>query len=323
MPATERGPDPRPRPSSTVSAWSSRVWPSATRASPAAAASACKRTVRAAASGPPSVPTSTVRTVTGARPSLRSSSAVASARSAEPTCRPWSTVTAPAGTPARGASNAIAAASARESAPPLQATRTGCAERVRPGRTAPRSCATAGLGPTIGSGGDRRSAEDPVDPLLRCSELVDPGQVRRPLPHSVEALHAHQIDDAADERPAVGVLLHLLLEAEQTAQHANERAPALAPLGEPLAQRLDRRDDVRADAVHHVLGVPLHQAHHRGDPVQDLPLARVTDQGQQTFAVAVPAADGVPEAPEQVGEPLAEHLGREIGGLHELGDLRL
>ena len=28
MPASERAPDPRPRPSSTVSAWSSRVWPS-------------------------------------------------------------------------------------------------------------------------------------------------------------------------------------------------------------------------------------------------------------------------------------------------------
>src|SRR4051794_22502718 len=323
MPATERGPDPRPRPSSTVSAWSSRVWPSATRASPAAAASACKRTVRAAASGPPSVPTSTVRTVTGARPSLRSSSAVASARSAEPACRPWSTVTAPAGTPARGASKATAAARARESAPPLQATSTGCAERVRPGRTAPRNCATAGLGPLTGSGGDGGPAEDPVDPLLRRGELVDQRQVGRALPDTVEALHADEIDDAADEGPPVGVLLHLLLQAQQPAQHAVERAPALAPLREPLAQGLHRRDDVRPDAVHHVLGVPLDEAHHGGDPVEDLPLVRVADQREQALALAVGPADGVAETLEQVGEPLAEHLRREVGGLDELGDLVL
>src|SRR6185312_7588772 len=216
----------------------------------------------------PSVPTSTGRTSTGARPSLRSSSAVASARSAEPSCRPWSTVTAPAGTPARGASKATAAASARESAPPLQATSTGRGERVSPGRTALRSCATAGLGPTTRtSGGDRGAAEDPVDPLLRVGQLVDQRQVGRALPDPVEALHADPVDHAADEGPPVGVLLHLLLQAQQPAQHAVERAAALAALGEALAQRLHRRDDVRADAVHDVLGVPLDQAHHRGDPV--------------------------------------------------------
>ena len=49
---------------------------------------------------------------------------------------------------------------------------------------------------------------------------------------------------------------------------------ALAALGEPLAQRAHRRDDVRADAVHHVLGVPLDQAHERGQPVEDLAAAR-------------------------------------------------
>ena len=70
-----------------------------------------------------------------------------SARGREPACSPWSTVTAPAGTPARGASKATAAASARESAPPLQATRTGWSEAVSAGRTALRTCATAGSGP--------------------------------------------------------------------------------------------------------------------------------------------------------------------------------
>ena len=42
----------------------------------------------------------------------------------DPSCRPWSTITAPARSPARGASKAVAAASARESGPPERATST-------------------------------------------------------------------------------------------------------------------------------------------------------------------------------------------------------
>ena len=60
MPCRLAAPLPRASPSSTVSAWSSRVWPSSTAAAPvAAAAGRGRRTARAraAASGPPSVPT--------------------------------------------------------------------------------------------------------------------------------------------------------------------------------------------------------------------------------------------------------------------------
>ena len=108
---------------------------------------------------------------------------------------------------------------------------------------------------------------------------------------------------------------------EQPAQHAVERA--LAALGEALAQGAHRRDDVRADAVHDVLGVPLDQAHHRGDPVEDGALRGVLDEGHEPLGLAVPAADGVAEAAQHVLQPLAQHVGVEVGGLDELRDLGL
>ena len=72
--------------------------------------------------------------------------ATASARAAEPGCSPWSTVTAPARSPQRGASSAVAAARASESAPPLTATRTRspASTSTRAVRTASRVAATAG-----------------------------------------------------------------------------------------------------------------------------------------------------------------------------------
>ena len=100
MPASERGPEPRPRPSSTVSAWSSRVWASST-ASTGRDRSTAYLASRAAASGPPSVPTSTV-TTSASRPSARACSAARSATSAESGWSPWSTTTAPAVQPAFG-----------------------------------------------------------------------------------------------------------------------------------------------------------------------------------------------------------------------------
>src|SRR3954469_7327052 len=319
MPAMERGPDPRPRPSSTVSAWSSRVWARAMRAPPSTAARrAAERDGGGAASGPPSRPTSTRTTVTGSSPRLRNSSAVRSARAAEPAWSPWSTVTAPAGRPARGASNAIAAASARESAPPLHATRTGWSEALRVGRTALRIRATAGSGPaTELLCGDGGTAEHPLHPPLGGGQLLEAGQVGRALPDAVETLHADQVDDPADEDPALRVLLHLLLEPEEAAEHAVERSTALAALGEPLAQRLHGRHDVRPDAVHHVLGVPLHQAHHRGDAVEDGPLRGVLDEGHEPLGVVVAAADGVDDPAQHLLQPVTEDVGAQVGGLDE------
>ncbi|GMA87702.1 hypothetical protein GCM10025868_29520 [Angustibacter aerolatus] len=109
--------------------------------------------MRAAASGPlPSAATPTVSTRTGASPSAVQVAAAAATTSADPCWRPWSTSTAPARRPARGATKAVAAASASESGPPLTATSTsepgGRSASAR--RTAVRPRATAGSGPVTG-----------------------------------------------------------------------------------------------------------------------------------------------------------------------------
>ena len=98
---------------------------------------------------PPSVPTATRTTTTGPRPCSVRVRASSRARSAEPSCSPWSTVTAPTWSAPVRPSKAVAAASARESAPPLQATRTvdPAARCCRCWRTASLTAATGGAGP--------------------------------------------------------------------------------------------------------------------------------------------------------------------------------
>ena len=91
-------PDPRPRPSRTVSAWSSSVCPM--RAPCSAAAGQRARSARTARPRSAVGADRTRTTRTGSRPRSRSRTAVPSARSAEPGCRPWSTVTPPTRTPA-------------------------------------------------------------------------------------------------------------------------------------------------------------------------------------------------------------------------------
>ena len=138
MPAIDRAPDPRAKPSRTVSAWSSAVWPSRTVAggrepadSPpsvrAARASAAYRAAREAASGPPGprrAPEASVTTRAGSAPSPARRSRVARASSGESCLHPWSTVRLAASTPAREATKSAAWASAMESEPPETASRT-------------------------------------------------------------------------------------------------------------------------------------------------------------------------------------------------------
>ena len=123
--------------------------------------------------GPPApAATSTVATSTGSRPERpRSWSAAVPATSAEPACSPWSTTTAPARRPSRGASNATAAARASESAPPLQRDqhdgRPG-GTRPAPSRTATRMAAAAGCGPvTSAAPGASRVSRGPGRPRPR------------------------------------------------------------------------------------------------------------------------------------------------------------
>ena len=98
MPASERPPVPRVSPSSTVSAWSSRVWPSSTVAAPKRSASSSRtayRASRAAASRPLAVglDVDPDRRRSRRRRARPSAPTTRSACSAEPSCRPWSTVT--------------------------------------------------------------------------------------------------------------------------------------------------------------------------------------------------------------------------------------
>ena len=157
MPARDRAPEPRPRPSSTVSAWSSRVWPSRTGESGCGRAvrSAPYRTRRAAASRPPPPSTTTPCTAAGTPWATRSATSAA-LRSAEPSCNPWS-ITATCTRP--GATARAAASRAVESAPPEHATssgaaRTGAGSASSACRTARRTAATAGTWATGVSGED-------------------------------------------------------------------------------------------------------------------------------------------------------------------------
>ena len=98
MPASDRPPQPRVSPSSTVSAWSSRVCPSSTTPAPKRSATSLEHGVPRLAGGRLGpVPVAVDRDpdrgglVGAERGHLRRPRAVAT--SAEPSCRPWSTVT--------------------------------------------------------------------------------------------------------------------------------------------------------------------------------------------------------------------------------------
>ena len=181
IPASERVPEPRARPSRTVSAWSSRVWPSST-VDPVRAASA-----RSAA----------IAGVPGRR--LRA----AGRRRRTPTARvrrrhraPSSWTAAPGGDVRRAGLEAVVhddrgqrarlavarrrsprAASASESAPPEQATRAApCHSRCSAACTALTSCSRAGpsarraIRPR-GRSVARRLGVHPAQPQLRIGDL--------------------------------------------------------------------------------------------------------------------------------------------------------
>src|SRR5665811_665439 len=200
----------------------------------ATSSKALYRASLACASGPePEDATRTVTTSTGSSDSSRRHwSAARSATASEPSCRPWSTITAPAVSPARGASKATADASARESAPPLQATSTRppgviCSSA---GRTAARVAATAGCGPLTCR---RRSSVDATDPGRGALDLFGQRQGLRRGPHRVEPVGANLVRHRADEQCAVAVLAHLGLQPQQSAQDLVDAADVLASLLEP------------------------------------------------------------------------------------------
>src|SRR5690606_3452414 len=234
----------------------------------AASSRAAYRASRAAASIPPAVPTCTVRTSTGSRPSARHCSPARRATSAEPSWSPWSTTTAPAPSPARGSANAAAAASTSESGPPEHATSTseppGRSSTLR--RTARRAAATSGCGPAT-------SAQDPANPGPRVGDLTRGGQRVGTGEHGVDRVAARLLLDSSHERRALAVLRELRVEAEQAPQDPLEgRADRAAPRVEARPDRGDRGHDPWADGVHRDVRVPLEERHDGTDLLDDLGL---------------------------------------------------
>ncbi len=83
-------PDPRASPRSTVSAWSSRVWPSSTAAARTSAVRIAQHPVASIAGGSlgAALPATSTRTMRGSRPSSAAVRAARAATSAESSCRP-------------------------------------------------------------------------------------------------------------------------------------------------------------------------------------------------------------------------------------------
>ena len=131
-------PEPRASPSSTVSAWSSSVWPSSTSAAPVSAATASSARVARVASGCLGAALARdvdARTTTGSSPSAarRRAAARGDLGRGRPAARGRRS-TAPARSPRARRLERDAAASASESAPPESATSTSgsfaCAGRA-------------------------------------------------------------------------------------------------------------------------------------------------------------------------------------------------
>ena len=189
IPAIDRGPEPRPSPSSTVSAWSSSGM---RRAAPGRRPRRLQRPI----AGPPgggletAAPIDRTRQHLDVEPQVRALHLPWSAACpAEPSCRPWSTVHR-SSRPAPIRVTRAAAARASESAPPERqrdrARRAhGPTTRSRPRRGPLRR------GP--------RSAVYPAHPGRRIRDLRPGRQGVGRRPHGIERRHPDLIDDGPDE----------------------------------------------------------------------------------------------------------------------------
>src|SRR5215472_12783165 len=141
-----------------------------------------------------------------------------------------------------GASNASAAASASESAPPEQATSTWSpgSAAVRLARTARLMAATAGCGPTppsvhwtrVSRIGCWRGAVNTFQPQAGVQQLFLRRQRLGRRPDLVERGHTCLVDDRSYEPRTLLVLLHLQVDTEHAADSLLDPARGAAARAE-------------------------------------------------------------------------------------------
>ena len=296
MPAIERGPEPRPSPSSTVSAWSSRVCPSSTSASegarrwrPGRRSGRCGPRPRARRRcrrrpGGPRPGRGRARPERGDPRGLRGRAVLQAVVDGDQPGRDAGAGRLERGR--RGQGQRVGAAGAGDQH----------AAGRRPASPAQRATARADRGDD--GRGARPARSDPAQAWTRAiqrrgsaiSALVGSvcGDVQMALKSSTP-MRSTTVRTNADPSTYWRVLASM---PEQAAQQAVQRVAALAPAaGEAALDGLLARDDVGDDRVHHVLGVALDQRHEGGDPVEHRALLGGGEHGQQAGAVALAAHD--------------------------------
>ena len=300
-PPATRAPEPRASPSSTVSAWSSRLWPSSTAAAPVCRATsssagvpgAARRGLRAARAGPggdghPARPPPG-RARGRPRPP-RPGGPVRLIRAAARGRRSRRPPAAPAGAP-RGPAPPPAPANprrpSRRPAPGHRRSRSPSQRRTQ----ALRTSATAGCGPMAGQ------PPRPCAPRARPAPATGPGAAISSLVGRVSG-EVHTLLKVAIPASSTTALPRTASPGRTAS--SSGRCPASGGGSARSARRcprrslkrgpdlLDRGHHLRPDGVHHVVAVALDQCHHAGQAVQDLPLAGGLDGLDEAVAAAAP-----------------------------------
>ena len=283
------------------------------RAAPASPGAGGRRAARRSGRAGPRprsrpAPSTSTGCTAGDAPSPASSSTVAAARSAEPSCRPWSTTAACTGPRPRdrerrgGERERVGATGAGRPAAVRAAARAGSAASAA--RTARRTSATAARSRAVGhraSGLHDPCGDQGVDapqPAPGVGQLGAGRQGLRALPHPVEPVHPGGQHHVRGERGAHGVLAHLGLHPEQRAQEPVDQPAAAPARGEPVPDGGDAGHHVRPDGVHHVVGVALQQRGQREQPVEHGPLLGALQQLDDRQRVAAGRAD----RPQHLGQ---------------------
>ena len=109
---------------------------------------------------------------------------------------------------------------------------------------------------------------------------------------TVEQLGAAFCLNGSNELLALLVLIELRLEAEQSLQHLGHRIALLATLAQHATEAFRARDATCAGAIHRDVAVPLEQAHHPADLLEQLALLGRGEQRHEStvFQRAAPLA---------------------------------